>query len=213
MAIIDPGKQMLLSVQKSCLRKCLSGALMVFGVAGFHASLQAQDFILKEHLGRTWNQELVTFPLTVQQLKVISKGAVLSDEDGRMLPAQLTEVSGQPHVAFQVTLPPNARLSFDLSPGEQAAATDLWVEESGTALRLGNAHIGIELRKELHANEAPIGGLRCVPAFGLRVPSSPAARRSKTTGLNCWRADLCLLRPSAPSRPPIVAFCLCVCAF
>jgi len=86
---------------------------------------------------------------------------VVKDSAGQMLVAQLTEHTGQPRVAFQVTLQPGTRRPFDLRSGKQDGATDLWVEDSETALRLGNAHIGIELRKMLQdvvVLQMPLGG-------------------------------------------------------
>jgi hypothetical protein len=151
---------MFLSVRQSGLPKRFATLWLVCGTVCWHSPLQAQVFVLQEHLGRSWDHELVTFPLSAGQVDALKNGAVLTDPDGRALPSQLVETSGQAKIAFQVTLPSSTVLSYELRPGLVAEASDLWVEQSKTALRLGNAHIGIELRKILQANEAPVGGLR-----------------------------------------------------
>ena len=123
-------------------------------------SATAEDFVLREHLGRTWTNELVTFPLTPEQLATVRKGARLIGPGEMPLSCQLSDLSGPPRLAFQVTLTPGATQSYRLEKAAGPTASDLRIEDGEQTLRLGNAHIGIALRKTLKSSEAPIEGIR-----------------------------------------------------
>ena len=123
-------------------------------------SATAEDFVLREHLGRTWTNELVTFPLTPEQLATGRKGARLIGPGEMPLSCQLSDLSGPPRLAFQVTLTPGATQSYRLEKAAGPTASDLRIEDGEQTLRLGNAHIGIALRKTLKSSEAPIEGIR-----------------------------------------------------
>ncbi|HQZ66815.1 MAG TPA: hypothetical protein PLY87_17105, partial [Planctomycetaceae bacterium] len=123
-------------------------------------SATAQDFVLREQLGRTWKNELVTFPLNSGQLASVRKGAELIGSNGEAIPSQLVDVSGQARIAFQTTLTPDATQTYRLGNATAPNSSDLIEEDEADQLRLGNLHIGIALRKTLKAGEAPIGGIR-----------------------------------------------------
>ena len=131
------------------------------GVSAFPQSVRAaEDFILREHLGRGWTNELVTFPLTAGQAAQARAGARITGPGGEVLAGQVFDLAGQPRLAFQVTLLPGATQSYRLGSGVAPPASDLKVEEDKDALRLGNAQVGIALRKRLQGKEAPISGIR-----------------------------------------------------
>ena len=124
------------------------------------SSARAQDFVLREHLGRNWTHELVTFPLTPEQLMAVKQGAQVVGPNKEVLPSQLIEGIGQPRLAFQVTLSAGSTQTYQLDITKKAGLTDLKVEEAQDRLQLGNEQIGIALRKKLQGNEAPIAGIR-----------------------------------------------------
>ncbi|MBM3994130.1 MAG: hypothetical protein FJ303_08240, partial [Planctomycetes bacterium] len=134
-------------------------ALCVIGLTSCPAAL-AQDFVLREHLGRTWSHEFVTFPLTPTQVKAVQQGAQVVGPDKEVVPSQLFTENGQTRLAFQVTLLPGATQSYRLDSTAKAIAGNLQVEDKQDRWQLGNEHIGIALRKQLKGNEAPIAGVR-----------------------------------------------------
>jgi hypothetical protein len=137
-----------------------AGRFAIFLWAWLPGIALAQDFELREHLGKAWTHELVTFPLTAEQRVRVPGDAEIIGTDGQALAGQIVEIRGRPYAAFQVTLGPGADAAYRLAASRSRPATGLWVEESDRSLRLGNAHIGIELRKVLQSSEAPIGGVR-----------------------------------------------------
>ena len=101
---------------------CCAVGLSVILVCG---SATAEDFVLREHLGRTWTNELVTFPLTPEQLATGRKGARLIGPGEMPLSCQLSDLSGPPRLAFQVTLTPGATQSYRLEKAAGPAACSL----------------------------------------------------------------------------------------
>lgn len=134
-------------------------AICVIGLTPCPAAL-AQDFVLREHLGRTWSNELVTFPLTPPQVNAVQQGAQVVGPNKEVVPSQLFTENGQTRLAFQVTLMPSATQSYRLDSTAKAIAGNLQVEDKQDSWQLGNEHIGIALRKQLKGNEAPIAGVR-----------------------------------------------------
>ncbi len=122
--------------------------------------LSAEDFVLREALGREWANELVTFPLTPSQSAAVKSGAGVNGPDGRTVPSQLIEAAGKPRVAFQVTLAAGRTQRYRLAKIGTAASTDIEVSETAETVVLRNAHIGLALRKKLHGDEGPIAGVR-----------------------------------------------------
>lgn len=133
--------------------------LIVF-VMFYQRSLKAQDFVLREHLGKNWTHELVTFTLNAGQLSAVKQGAQVVGPNNIVLPSQLLETDNQPRLAFQVTLPAGASQFYQLDKNKKAPSNAIKVEETPDRLQLGNEHIGIAIRKKLEGNEAPIAGIR-----------------------------------------------------
>ncbi|MBM3983968.1 MAG: hypothetical protein FJ304_27600, partial [Planctomycetes bacterium] len=117
--------------------------------------VQAQDFVLREHLGRTWSHELVSFPLTRSQLEAVRQGAQVVGPKDEPIPSQLITDGKAARLAFQVTLSPLASQSYRLDKSAKPKAGDLEVQEKPDRWLIGNARVGIALRKKLQAGEAP----------------------------------------------------------
>jgi|GEM_PF-419511 len=140
----------------------------VFGliVSGFVVSVLcadaalAQDFVLREHLGRNWSNEVVTFPLSPQQVAAVKAGAQVLGPAGEAVVSQVLEKAAQPRLAFQVSLAPGATQSYRLGKAGKAAAGDWKIEESGGLMAVTNGEIGLRVRKVLKAGEGPLAGVR-----------------------------------------------------
>jgi hypothetical protein len=121
------------------------------------------DFVLREHLGRDWSHERVTFPLDQQQLAKAQAGRALHAANGRAIPYQLIPIRGDtgPSIAFQVDLPSYGEERFSFSDDlALAPSSDLRLEETPADLTFGNSRIGVRLRKQLAPGEGPIAGVR-----------------------------------------------------
>ena len=121
------------------------------------------DFLLREHLGRDWRHERVTFPLDARLLRRAKGGDELLAADGRSIPYQWMPAEGEaePRIAFQVDLPSygELRLSFANRPAP-AMTSDLRVEETPAGITVVNSRIGVRLRRQLATGEGPIAGVR-----------------------------------------------------
>lgn len=95
----------------------------------------ASTFTLQDHLGHTWTNELVVFPVTGPVT-----GGRLLDAGGNPVPFQ---VSGD-SIAFQANVPAFGRATYRLEKG-QAAPTDVRVESGRESIRLTNSLTGIEV--------------------------------------------------------------------
>jgi hypothetical protein len=157
----------------------------------------AQDFVLRESLERNWSNELVTFPLTPQRLAAVKSGAQVVGPEGNAVASQLTDVSGQPRLAFQATLAPGATQNYRLGKADKPATSDIKVEETADRLLLSNAHIGLALRKKLQGDEGPIGGVR--------LRSGMCTTGSKRMD----GAEIASYRVEMTARGPVFAEALC----
>lgn len=126
------------------------------------AAAAAQDFTLREELGRQWRHECVTFPLTPAQSQQVAANRGLLGPDGKPVPTQvITGGDGKFCIAFHVDLAPYQiatwRFGDDVEPDHR---TDLNVETTDRRIRITNALIGIELTKQPAAGDGPIAGFR-----------------------------------------------------
>lgn len=121
--------------------------------------LSAAEFQIKEHLGHTWTNELVTFPLSADQEKKVSRQVGLTETGGGSVPYQLTKMEGRKHIAFQVNLSPQSTKEYSFA-GKTVKSSDLWMKEDQENYELGNGVIGISIRKSLEEGEGPIEQIR-----------------------------------------------------
>ncbi|MFM7072424.1 MAG: hypothetical protein ACKO38_11610 [Planctomycetota bacterium] len=134
------------------------GRLAPNGSAAF-----AADFTLREHLGRDWRHERVTFPLDQRQLAKVQAGLALRTADGQAVPYQrfIADNTGEHRIAFQVDLPSYSELGFSfVDQPAPAAKSDLLIEETPAEITLSNSRIGLRLRRNLEIGAGPIAGIR-----------------------------------------------------
>lgn len=123
---------------------------------------QAADFTLTEHLGHTWTNERVTFPLTAPQAEKARKSLALVGADGKEIAYQVVTESKQEgsRIAFQVELPAFGSGAFSFANQPAAAKSDLKVRETVGGLIVENDFIGLAVRKSLKPGQGPIAGVR-----------------------------------------------------
>ncbi len=146
-------------------KNTLLATSLFIGVSAYSSAARAEvDFALREHLGHDWANECVTFPLTKAQLATARQGKALLDGDGQETTYQIVESSGQPSIGLQANLGPHQTLAYRFV--DRAAAqpqTDLQIAETAATIHLGNALIGLEIRKTLLPGQGPIARLRLGP--------------------------------------------------
>lgn len=120
------------------------------------------QWTLDDVTGRTWKNEMVTFPLEPSQLKVLEAGTPLVGPDGKATPTQiLPGRDGKPsRIAFLAEVGPFQKVSYSFRKDAAAAVSDLQVEDGKDFIVLSNGLVGIRLRKRLEPGQAPIEALR-----------------------------------------------------
>ena len=76
-----------------CMR-CKTNLLSFCFLITLFVRVDAVDFQIKEHLGHTWSNELVRFPIDSNQEKKITQGFGLQDDQGNSTPFQIVEDNG-----------------------------------------------------------------------------------------------------------------------
>lgn len=85
-----------------------AGAALLGGPAW--RATAAADFTLREHLGRGWSNECVSFPLSAAQARAARAGRPLIRHDGQEAVYQVTGTGEAAQIVFQVDLPAYATL-------------------------------------------------------------------------------------------------------
>lgn len=137
--------------------------LSLFLLLGLPLLAQAPaDFILRDFLGRTWRNELVTYPLSGAQAVVARGNKALVGLDGKAIPYQLLNLpDGKAGIAFLTDLDPFATRAYKFTNDDAGVmATDLKVEETADTISLSNGKTGIMLRKALAVGAGPIAGVK-----------------------------------------------------
>lgn len=141
--------------------------LSILGLSGLVALSapsvsDAESFQLRDYLGRSWENESVTFPLTKAQLAHAKAGHALVGTNGVPVAYQL--VPDQSRVGFSLEfltdLAPFGTHSYRFSKEKKTVSTDLGVEESGDTLVVSNRLIGIAIPKVLKGGNGPIERIR-----------------------------------------------------
>ena len=123
----------------------------------------AQSFTLREELGRQWQHECVTFPLTAVQQEQIAAQRALLGPDGKPVPTQVIQgPDGRPRIVFHVDLAPYATSTwrFDEDSVRPNRHTDLKLAESDTSIRISNDQVGIAITKTPLSGAGPISGFK-----------------------------------------------------
>jgi len=131
--------------------------LMTCGSAG-----NAADFRLTEHLGHTWTNERVMFPLSSAQAEKARKNLALLGSGGAEFAYQLVVSPDQEaiRVCFQANLQPFERRAYSFSNQRTAAKSDLKIREEAGGVIVENEFIGLRVRKALKEGQGPVAGVR-----------------------------------------------------
>ena len=130
----------------------------------------AADFTVKEHLGHTWENEQLTFPLDTQLARKAADSSTLIGPEGKETPFQL--VNRGKTITFQTDLAPLGTKEFNFARSSEDSNRSL-LSRQGDFITIGDIPFAISLRKELKDGEGPIAG------FHLSGKTSPSAGGSK----------------------------------
>lgn len=135
----------------------LACSLMIAALMGCGANVWAAQkspvFTLREHIGKTWEKEVVTYTLTAEQVSAI-KGKQLVDQDDRPVVYQLDDMSKV--LSFQATLQPFGSMAVRFIDASPASDTDLKVVETDTTIELSNALTGVRIAKSISGQSKDI---------------------------------------------------------
>ncbi|MDA0841703.1 MAG: hypothetical protein O3B01_14710 [Planctomycetota bacterium] len=137
-------------------------ACLVLGIASVPAEPAAPDFVLRDFIGRDWQNERVSFPINAATLNHVKAGHALVGSDGSEVPYQLgAETEGQPSkILFLTDLPRFETRSFRFTDNRSTTSGDLKVEETADAIMLSNSITGIRLSTSLADGAGPIGAVK-----------------------------------------------------
>lgn len=140
------------------IKRCSIFGMMVL-LAALAASAAA-DFTLKEYLGRHWENEVVTFPLSDAQAKLVDGGKALVGPAGAVPYQAVMLPSNARAIAFQADVPVYGSSEYRFTLDPTATTTDLKVEETADLVTISNGKTGIRLRKALANGAGPLAGVR-----------------------------------------------------
>jgi hypothetical protein len=118
------------------------------------------EFALREHLGKVWENECVSFALDSSALAAARKGVALKDSEGQSVVYQVDTAGGQPRIWFQANLAPYGAYRCAFASGRASAQTDLVIKEDARGLQLENSLTGIRIHKGLSGGQGPIAGIK-----------------------------------------------------
>lgn len=120
------------------------------------------DFVLKEHLGRDWTHECVSFPVTAGLATKANAGVGLLGADGKAVAYQVVPGEGgaEPRICFQTDLPAYGVAAYRFGDKPAAVTSDLKVEEGAEVVTIANGRIGLKVRRKWKEGFGPIAGLR-----------------------------------------------------
>lgn len=185
----------LLQIRKSPW--CGLAVLAAASLIAPQAVLGGEGFVLKDHLNRTWRNELVRFPIAGVDLEKAKAGKALGGPDGKPVSYQLLP----DQIAFAVDLGPFETRTYTFSESAAPAATDLKIEELPDVIRLTNDRTGITLRRKLEGTAGPISEVRL--SSGLWVGGS---RFDTKQNLTSYTAEI-------TARGPVYAEVTCKAVF
>jgi hypothetical protein len=157
-------------------------------------------FVLRDHLGRSWRNECVTFPLSAKDRAQALDGKALVASNGVAAPYQLIE-GDERHkdgwIAFRTHLEPYEFRHYRFADARADTSTDLKIEESDTSIRISNRRVGITVARKLSGTNGPIAGIRL--ASGQWIGSSTL---EQSPAVIVYRADV-------TARGPVFAEVVC----
>ncbi len=141
-------------MSRSLLRLLLFIALLLPAAVAW----AAPTFTLTEHLGESWSQELVSFPVTLpadlSPERLAVKEAAGLTRVAQFVPDAPPSRAGK--VYFIVDLPPNAEQTWTLVKGEEKPETDLTISWGEGTVSLGNSKLSITCPWEGDELQAPL---------------------------------------------------------
>jgi hypothetical protein len=121
----------------------------------------AADFTLRDFLGRQWENEVVTYPLTDAQAKLVDGGKALVGPGETAVPYQAVLLPSKARgIAFQANVPVYGSSEYKFTFDPAATATDLKIDETADLITITNGKTGIRLRKALANGVGPLAGVR-----------------------------------------------------
>ena len=143
---------------------------------------QTQTLSIKEHLGRTWTNELVSFPATQQQREKAAKKLALIGPDDKEIAYQLSGAKTSARIYFQADLLPYATNKYKFSTKPAGAKSDLKISETAEHIRISNKFTGLTIRKKLTAQQGPIASIRL--RSGIWTGGSSLSNQAAITSYN-----------------------------
>lgn len=134
--------------------------LSTLGIAS--AQSPVASFTLRDHLRRSWESELVFYPVAAG---VFGKtDLVLLGPDDQPVTHQWVDAelspSGKPSIAFFASVPELGEVTYRLIKGNPVTATDVKVRQTGDSISIETRHVGISLGGPHAAQKGPIAGIR-----------------------------------------------------
>ncbi|HCP12403.1 MAG TPA: hypothetical protein DIT89_08730 [Planctomycetaceae bacterium] len=126
----------------------------------------AEDLcILREPLGQSWHNELITVPLSPAQLLALQNQQVLVDQNNRLIPFQIISPDKSPQLAFQTSLQPGETISYRIMPkaaGRQTVSTTAAprITEQADRIILDNTLVAVTLLKAPRDTQSPLAAFR-----------------------------------------------------
>jgi hypothetical protein len=130
------------------------------GCAAQGETAPGNGFRLQDTLGRTWNNEIVTFALSIADLQSVKAGRTLVGPDGKPVAYQPIAENNIEKVAFAADLNPFETRIYHFTAATTQPSTDLKIEKTAEGIRLTNSQTGILLRTKLSAGQGPVAGVR-----------------------------------------------------
>jgi len=174
-----------LSIKASPHRALRVALACLLGSAATGIAAPTGDFVLRDHIGREWRNECVTFALSPAQLAHAKAGHALRGANGPPLVYQL--VSGTPpRIAFQTDLNPFETRAIRFAGDTGKPVTDLKIEEFADRVTLSNSRIAVTLATKLSEGGGPLLSVRlpsgkAVGGSSLRSPAPPTGYSATIT--------------------------------
>ena len=122
----------------------------------------SSELVVRDFIGRTWRNELVTFALSEDQARQARAGNALLGSDGKAVPYQLVRSADRApsRIALLTDLDPFERRAFSFSASRSSLRSDVQIEETAEAITIGNSRVAVRIRTALTGNAGPIAGVR-----------------------------------------------------